>query len=290
MKAIVIATIAHAINSAYCLAIGDKVAPPFAELPEDMQQGILMGVQLHIDNPETTPEQSHESWLADKLAKGWGYGEVKDVEAKTHPCCRPYAELPESQKVKDYLFRATVHALKAIPDAEEGDSADQVVELQALLAEAKARYDALLASAATSGANGLDSGVPVQYIGARDTFTDRLYGSGLMFTKGQVRSVPGELARRLLKHRDTFALFKGEAPADDDTKTLIEQNEQQQKESQRKEEDLAALHREVDNFADFTSLAAFAKDRYGLNLVKQRGLEKGRQELHARIDQFGGAV
>ncbi|MFV3090160.1 RyR domain-containing protein [Pseudomonas sp. GW6] len=287
MKSIVIATIAHAINSAYCLAIGDQVAPPFAECPEDMQQGILMGVQLHIDNPETTPEQSHESWLADKLAKGWVHGEVKDIEAKTHPCCRPYAELPESQKVKDYLFRATVHALKDIPDA-EGD--DQVIELQALLADAQAKYAAALLAGASSGAPVLDSGVPVQYIGARDTFTDRLYGSGLMFTKEQVRSVPGELARRLLKHRDTFALFKGEAPADDDTKRVIEQNEQQQKEHQRKEEDLAALHREVDNFADFTSLAAFAKDRYGLNLVKQRGLEKGRQELHARIDQFGGAV
>ncbi|HCR1482214.1 acetyltransferase, partial [Pseudomonas aeruginosa] len=68
MKPILIATIAHAINSAYCLAIGDKVAPPFAECPEDMQRGILAGVQLHLDNPDTTPEQSHESWLADKLA------------------------------------------------------------------------------------------------------------------------------------------------------------------------------------------------------------------------------
>ncbi|HCG0442340.1 TPA: acetyltransferase, partial [Pseudomonas aeruginosa] len=117
MKPILIATIAHAINSAYCLAIGDKVAPPFAECPEDMQRGILAGVQLHLDNPDTTPEQSHESWLADKLANGWVHGEVKDFEAKTHPCCVPYAELPESQKVKDYLFRAVVHALKDIPDA-----------------------------------------------------------------------------------------------------------------------------------------------------------------------------
>ncbi|MFG9301272.1 RyR domain-containing protein [Pseudomonas aeruginosa] len=288
MKAILIATIAHAINSAYCLAIGDKVAPPFAECPEDMQQGILAGVQLHLDNPDTTPEQSHESWLADKLANGWTYGEVKDMEAKTHPCCVPYAELPESQKVKDYLFRAAVHALKDIPDAEGADA--RVAELQDQLNEALGRHAALVAQMARDGVPVLDNGVPIKYIGPRENFTDRLYGSGLMFTQGQVRSVPGDLARRFLNHRDLFERTTETAPADDDTKQVIAKVQQEQQERARKEEDLSALHREVDNFADFTSLAAFAKDRYGLNLVKQRGLEKGRQELHARIDQFGGAV
>ncbi|MBX6209429.1 hypothetical protein ISD46_33250, partial [Pseudomonas aeruginosa] len=79
-------------------------------------------------------------------------------------------------------------------------------------------------------------------------------------------------------------------PAGDDTKQVIAQAQQAQQERARKEEDLSALHREVDNFADFTSLAAFAKDRYGLNLVKQHGLARSRDAVHARIDQFGGAV
>ncbi|EKG0328536.1 RyR domain-containing protein [Pseudomonas aeruginosa] len=290
MKPILIATIAHAINSAYCLAIGDKVAPPFAECPEDMQRGILAGVQLHLDNPDTTPEQSHESWLADKLANGWVHGEVKDLEAKTHPCCVPYAELPESQKVKDYLFRAVVHALKDIPDAGSQDADARVAELQDQLNEVLGKNAALVAQIASDGVPMLDNGVPIKYIGPRESFTDRLYGSGLMFTQGQVRSVPGDLARRFLNHRDLFERSTGPAPAGDDTKQVIAQAQQEQKERTRKEEDLSALHREVDNFADFTSLAAFAKDRYGLNLVKQHGLARSRDAVHARIDQFGGAV
>ncbi|MBG6379456.1 hypothetical protein I5I12_14730 [Pseudomonas aeruginosa] len=147
-----------------------------------------------------------------------------------------------------------------------------------------------MAQIASDGVPMLDNGVPIKYIGPRESFTDRLYGSGLMFTQGQVRSVPGDLARRFLNHRDLFERSTGPAPAGDDTKQVIAQAQQEQKERTRKEEDLSALHREVDNFADFTSLAAFAKDRYGLNLVKQHGLARSRDAVHARIDQFGGAV
>ncbi|MBS9759145.1 hypothetical protein JR044_34755, partial [Pseudomonas aeruginosa] len=84
------------------------------------------------------------------------------------------------------------------------------------------------------------------YIGPRESFTDRLYGSGLMFTQGQVRSVPGDLARRFLNHRDLFKRSTGPAPAGDDTKQVIAQAQQAQQERARKEEDLSALHREVD--------------------------------------------
>ena len=58
-----------------------------------------------------TPEQLHETWCEDKLAAGWRYGEIKDADAKTHPCLVPYAELPEHQQAKDRLFLAIVGAL-----------------------------------------------------------------------------------------------------------------------------------------------------------------------------------
>ena len=44
--------------------------------------------------------------------RSWSYGEVKDAEAKTHPCLIPYDQLPEFQKAKDKLFVAIVDALK----------------------------------------------------------------------------------------------------------------------------------------------------------------------------------
>lgn len=107
-----IASVCHGVNRAYCLALGDGSQPEWKDAPEWQKDSARKGVQFHLDNPDATPENSHEEWLKVKLADGWTYGEVKDVEKKTHPCFRPYRELPRDQRVKDYLFRAVVHALR----------------------------------------------------------------------------------------------------------------------------------------------------------------------------------
>ena len=62
--------------------------------------------------PDATPADSHANWMAEKIADGWTYGEVKDADAKTHPCMVPYDQLPEFEKKKDALFLAIVGALK----------------------------------------------------------------------------------------------------------------------------------------------------------------------------------
>jgi hypothetical protein len=64
-----------------------------------------------LDNPNTTPEASHESWMAEKVAAGWVYGPTKDPVAKTHPCIVAYSELPPEQRAKDHLFGAIVRSL-----------------------------------------------------------------------------------------------------------------------------------------------------------------------------------
>lgn len=106
-----IARIAHELNRAYCLALGDLSQLPWDEAPEWQRESVLAGVMLHLSNPDAGPEASHEAWKAHQLAKGWQYGPAKDVEAKTHPCLVPFAELPVEQQAKDFLFRAIVHAL-----------------------------------------------------------------------------------------------------------------------------------------------------------------------------------
>jgi hypothetical protein len=106
-----IAKVAHEINKAYCEAIGDSSQPTWEDTPEEIRRSAELGVQFHTANPEATPSDSHASWLANKQAEGWVYGEVKDLEAKTHPCMKPYDELPESQRVKDYLFKQVVTSL-----------------------------------------------------------------------------------------------------------------------------------------------------------------------------------
>jgi hypothetical protein len=111
MKTEAIARLCHEVNRAYCLSIGDDSQPRWENAPEWQKKSAIIGVEFHLNN-ETTPEQSHESWLKDKIADGWVYGEVKDPEKKTHPCMVPYDQLPVEQRTKDYLFKSIVDAHK----------------------------------------------------------------------------------------------------------------------------------------------------------------------------------
>ena len=108
-----IARIAHEVNRAYCQAIGDNSQPAWEEAPDWQKDSAINGVKAHLANPSMTPEQSHESWLAQKRAEGWSWGAVKDPNKKEHPCFIEYNRLPLEQRVKDYLFRGVVHACQS---------------------------------------------------------------------------------------------------------------------------------------------------------------------------------
>ena len=107
-----IARAAHEINRAYCQALGDDSQPAWENAPDWQKESARMGVRLHIEHPEVGPEASHESWMAQKAADGWVYGQEKRPDLKQHPCMVPFGELPREQQAKDYIFRAVVHALK----------------------------------------------------------------------------------------------------------------------------------------------------------------------------------
>ena len=106
-----IARVAHEANRGYCVALGDYSQLPWEEAPLWQRESCMAGVQAILNGEVTRPEHSHEGWLAHKKAEGWTYGEVKDPEAKTHPCFRPYAELPPEQRRKDSIFLNVVMAL-----------------------------------------------------------------------------------------------------------------------------------------------------------------------------------
>lgn len=103
---------AHGVNRSYCEAGGDTSQKSWEEAPNWQRQSALEGVRAVIDGK--TPDQLHESWVQAKVADGWRYGEVKDAEAKTHPCIVQYAELSEFQQRKDEIFRSTVCAVLGI--------------------------------------------------------------------------------------------------------------------------------------------------------------------------------
>jgi hypothetical protein len=105
----VAAVTAHEMNRLYCRHLGDFSQPSWTDAENWRRDSVINGVQGVIAG--NTPEQSHESWLAEKRATGWTYGETKDAEHKTHPCMVPYAELPPAQKYKDTIFVAVVRGM-----------------------------------------------------------------------------------------------------------------------------------------------------------------------------------
>lgn len=106
-----IARICHEANRAVCQNNGDDSQPIWDAAPEWQRVSAEEGVKKVRDNPSITPEQLHQAWCDFKIADGWTYGDVKDANAKAHPCLVPYDKLPESQRTKDVVFRAICSAL-----------------------------------------------------------------------------------------------------------------------------------------------------------------------------------
>src|SRR6187549_3031773 len=77
-----IAEATHQANRSYCNMTGDNSQPAWADAPNWQKISAVKGV-LGVWKGNT-PEQSHESWLAEKKATGWKYDAVKDPEAKEH--------------------------------------------------------------------------------------------------------------------------------------------------------------------------------------------------------------
>ena len=107
-----VAKICHEANKAYCITIGDNTQPSWEDAPEWQKESAINGVRFHCLNENTTPADSHNSWLKEKTEQGWSWGEIKDVEKKEHPCFTAYENLPKSQQIKDYIFKNIVEAYK----------------------------------------------------------------------------------------------------------------------------------------------------------------------------------
>ena len=106
-----IAKMCHEANRALCAVNGDHSQPEWYDAPDWQVDSAIDGVLHAYASPDAQPEDSHNSWMAGKIADGWVYGKAKDPVAKTHPCIAPFDQLPEWQQKKDKLFLAIVRAL-----------------------------------------------------------------------------------------------------------------------------------------------------------------------------------
>lgn len=105
------ARVGHEANRAYCKSLGDESQVPWDEAQEWQKQSAYAGASNVLANPLMTPRESHDLWMEFKEKDGWAFGEVKDEQAKTHPCMVPYDDLPLEIRFKDELFTAVVHAV-----------------------------------------------------------------------------------------------------------------------------------------------------------------------------------
>lgn len=109
-----IARICHEANRGYCESLGDSSQLPWDEAPDWQRKSAITGVKHHILNPNSTPADSHKSWLEEKKNDGWKWGSVKKPEKKEHPCFVPFENLPKEQQAKDFIFLSIVRAVLAI--------------------------------------------------------------------------------------------------------------------------------------------------------------------------------
>lgn len=263
-KILLIAALAHTINAGYCAALGDTSQVAWEDAPQWQKDSAVLGVTLHIENPNAGAEASHESWLAAKAADGWVYGEVKDEAAKTHPCFKPFAELSVEQQAKDYIFRAAVHAGVVLFDAAQAEVepvtiTDTVTRLQTVTK--------------------VEGKTPVKYIGAREVYPDGMFASGVVFTKGGTQMVANAIAAKMFRHPSVYV--PGDAAVAVDTPINANLNVTNESDVQDLRDQLAVM--------DKAALIQFANNHFKVELSNRATLEHVRSKVLGFVDQYGVA-
>lgn len=259
-KVVLIAAACHTFNAALCAALGEA-QPSWVDAPEDIKNSAIAGVEYALANPDVTPEQQHEAWMEFKAREGWTYGEVKDAEKKTHPCMVPYDQLPALQKAKDHVFRATVHFMKALHVAGVDEPTPGSVPVSAA------------------------GFTPIKYIGRRESYRDGTYGTGIVWVRGETKSVPAAKAAQMLRHPDVWVL--GEEVTQAPPAEAIEAAAAQQ-EADKTEEELQD-HRDRIATMDKDALVAYAEQNFRQKLDKRRSEDALRSQVVQMIDQYGVA-
>jgi hypothetical protein len=128
-----IARVCHEANRALQVVQRDP-APSLAWDEAPPWQREFAAECVEYGRTSVSPEVLHRRWCDAKHADGWTLGDVKDAEAKTHPCLVPYDDLPQGERDKDDLFQAVVHALDGARPAQAASVAEACAALAAVVA------------------------------------------------------------------------------------------------------------------------------------------------------------
>jgi hypothetical protein len=126
-----IAKIAHEMNNAVVLSYNpNEPVTAWESLDESSQLPLVEAVIFYLNNPDVTPEASHNQWLA-KMTETHG-----KVEG---PLGVLYHQLSQVQRTKDAVFKAIVESLrttydmfymKALMEADESTEISQAINDQ----------------------------------------------------------------------------------------------------------------------------------------------------------------
>lgn len=148
--------------------------------------------------------------------------------------------------------------------------------------------------------------VSIKYIGKREPWHDRLYRTGLVFDCDQVRTIPWDMARKFLRHKDLFEKVDADAKDEDDatdstaeddtqndsdettddTQALLDEQTAKNKDKDDEQTELQALYDQV-SVMEKEALKDFAQNHYQQNTNNSKSVENIRLDVTAMIDQFG---
>jgi len=240
----------HEVNRAYCESMGDSTQVAWDEAPEWQKESAMMGVELHANDHDAGPQASHESWMAQKVADGWVYGEVKDPDKKEHPCIVAFSELPPEQQAKDFIFRGVVLAAMSILSDEPA---------QTVVVTEK---------------------VPVKYVGSRKAYSDGLFETG-DWLQGQTKMVEVATAKKMLAHPDVY----GQGEESESTGIVDKEDDPDRDDAPHLNEARQAIMA----MPDKKSIFEFVANNFGgstLDLPKNATVDKARAEAIRMIDKY----
>lgn len=77
--------------------------PENYKISEERLRSLMKGTEYVLNNPSTTAEENHNIWMEAKKSQGYTYGDILDVENKTHPSMVPFSNLSDVEKRKDEM-------------------------------------------------------------------------------------------------------------------------------------------------------------------------------------------
>lgn len=147
--------------------------------------------------------------------------------------------------------------------------------------------------------------IAVTYTGNDDPYKDRIYRSGLTFTKGQTRMLPEPLAARFLRHTDVFEradkndnvtkkakqkadeqLVEEVAVIQDDTKAILEQTAKESDTLREQENARFELHDRLASM-DKAALIDWVHANYKQKMPGNYGHPRLLDMAKGFIDQYG---